>query len=225
MHRPRSVDRGVLVLTPEAQAAKLRPHHFAGKTTQNRGISFLMVGKDTQLSMAEFTVETTLTCEDASHEGFGLSFGFGSPGHRLKDGVLNFNFNDTDIAVHLHGHFGTKRGAGTIEITEAELTKSEDAQTCTTGVLRFRVSREPRERPAAGSSGRTPSGPSRSRSAAGASERVSSDGYAPSDCADRPATIPASSRTVERDMCTAFAEGDAPGACRGSRTCSAPAVR
>jgi hypothetical protein len=144
---------------PASGAGKLHEHDYSGKTSAGGAIYVQLLRTDSAAFLEGFDLNARLTCDDGSHEEVGFGVGFGR-GPKLKDGVLSFDENWGDLALHLHGHFGTKRGAGTIEYTEAQLDQSEDAIACTTGQLRFRVTRRSR-RSTAPAIAATTSAPSR----------------------------------------------------------------
>jgi hypothetical protein len=87
----------------------------------------------------------TLTCEDASTENFGISFGFGT-GRRLgDDGSFEFHELSTGIfglAFDIDGVVRWGSAEGTLDVSIAALTDDGgDAQLCTTGLVDWTADR------------------------------------------------------------------------------------
>jgi hypothetical protein len=95
--------------------------------------------------------EITLTCEDAPSQEWGLGFGF-FRGPVLVDRMLALDFVDPDLAVHVHGYFGSRHASGDLAVTIPALTEDEQAQLCTTGDLTWTM----RRRATAASDGSAP---------------------------------------------------------------------
>ena len=127
---------GVLVLAVAAPAqAGTRRRFYKGKTSQSQNIAFVVAKTDEGRFVREIRLNTTLTCEDQTTQGWGIGFGLGRRDVPITDNAFSFDENLGDIAVHVAGELGSLAGQGTASMVAAALTPDEQAQLCTTGDL------------------------------------------------------------------------------------------
>ena len=100
---------------------------------------------DGRRSIKAFSINYTLTCEDASTETWSTSvFFFGAAGNRVStDGSFSLESDDGFEFSMLEGDIGFRHAEGTLLINAARLTDDhQDTQLCTTGPLTWTAERK-----------------------------------------------------------------------------------
>ena len=128
----------VLALAAPAYAAPW-PRLYRGKTSQEEKIRFVVAQTDAGRFVRRIDLSGTLTCEDQSMTGWGISFFLGRKEVPITDRAFAYDVNFGDLAVHVAGDLGSLRGQGTASLVSATLTSDEQAQLCTTGDLTWTV--------------------------------------------------------------------------------------
>ena len=131
---------GILVLTTAlpAHAAPVR-RLYRGETSQGEMVRFTVTRTDPGRFVSRFDLSATLTCEDDTTIGFGISSFLARRALPITDGAFSHDVNWGDLAIHLAGELGPLRGEGTASLVSARLTSDEQAQLCTTGDLTWTV--------------------------------------------------------------------------------------
>ena len=122
---------------PAHAAPRLRL--YRGQTSQSQNIAFIVARTDAGRFMSRIRLNSTLTCEDQTTQGFGIDFGVARRDGAITDGEFSFDQNLGNIAVHVAGELGSLTGQGTASMLTASLTSDEQAQLCTTGDLTWTV--------------------------------------------------------------------------------------
>lgn len=130
----------VLVITAAGPAhAATRLRVYRGPTSQDQTIAFRVVKNDHGRFITELRMRFTLTCEDATTQGWGMGFGFGGHGIPITEKAFVFDSVDPFQAVHLSGQLGWLHGEGTLSVAIPALTTDEQSQLCTTGDLTWQA--------------------------------------------------------------------------------------
>jgi hypothetical protein len=117
------------VLTPVAQASKLRT--YRGRTSQPRSgpVYFLIVRTSDGLGVRDFDFEFRLTCEDGSRFRYGTGYGYGRSGYPLDGHQLEIRTQ----RLRVTGTFGPQLAFGAARFKLRRHKPGGGRQICTTG--------------------------------------------------------------------------------------------
>ena len=126
---------------------------YRGHLSDGSPIAALVIkGPAGNLRLRELRFQVVFECEDSTSQEWGLGFGF-FPGEPLPERMLTLDTVDPDLALHIHGRFGTHHASGDLSATIPALTVDEAAQLCSTGDLTWTMRRRPASRMPAASAG------------------------------------------------------------------------
>lgn len=136
-----AVVASVALAIPVSAATLIKYQGETSAPSPNRVVAPVLKKDNGRRIPRQIGVRSTLTCEDASAQEFGVIMGIGPLD---EGGPFAREITDLDLGVYLRvdGAIGFRNGSGTALFNKAVLTQDgSDAQLCTTGELTWTVER------------------------------------------------------------------------------------